>query len=176
MKMNRRAFPAALAVLCTLAACVVNLSFDMQKSIPVATVGTGTSLSQTQLVNLSDYKEIQEHKDSIKSLTLDSADVTVQTVNPANRARVVNGTMLVRKTLNDPAETPIPVGALTNFSLTQNSSVRLPGSPALDAFLFQQLQSGGTFYVVVQGAIDQAPADVVLSVTMHSNIAYGTGF
>lgn len=175
MTMNRRAFPAALAGLCTLAACVVNLSFDMQKSIAVATAGTATSLSQTQLVNLSDYKEIQDHKDSIKSLSLDSMDVTVQAVNPANRARVVNGSMLVRKTLNDPAETPIPVGALTNFNLTPNYSVRLPGSPALDTFLFQQLQSGGTFYVVVQGNIDQAPADVVLSITMHSSIGYETG-
>ena len=102
-------------------------------------------------------------------------DVTVQTVNAANRARVVNGSMAVRKSLTDPAETPIPVGTLTNFSLAQGSSVRLPGTPALDSFLFQQLQSGGTFYVVVQGAIDQAPADLVLSVTMHASIGYEAG-
>ena len=175
--MKRRTFRTALALagLCTLAACVVNLSFDMQKSVAVASAGTATSVSQTQLVNLSDYREIQDHKDSIRSLDLDSADVTVQTINARNRALVVNGTMQVRKSLSDPNETPVTVGTLTNFSLAQGSTVHLPGSPALDAFLFQQLQNGGAFYVVVQGALDQAPIDVVLSVTMHSNMGYDAG-
>ena len=53
--------------------------------------------------------------------------------------------------------------------------MRLPGSPQLDAFLLQQLQNGGTFYVVVDGSIDQAPVDLKLNVIMHASLGYDTG-
>jgi hypothetical protein len=176
MTTTRRALRTALlAGLCTLAACVVNLGFDMSRTVAVASAGGATSISQTQAVNLSDYKEIQEHKGSIRSLDLDSADISVQTVNAANRATVVNGTMLVRKSLTDANEVPVTVGTLNNFKISQGSTVRLPGSPALDAFLTQQVTNGGSFYIVVQGNIDQAPIDVVLNVTMHASLGYDAG-
>lgn len=174
---NRRAFRTALALagFSTLAACVVNLAFDMQRKLPVSSPDGVASVSQTQLVNLSDYREIQDHQGSIKSLDLESVDATVETVNARNRATIVNGTMLVRKSRTDPAESPVVVGTLSNFKVTQGTTVRLPGSPALDAFLFQRLQDGGSFYVVVEGSADQAPIDVVLNAAMHASMGYEAG-
>lgn len=175
--MTRRTFRIALVTLglCTLAACIVNLSFDMQKTIAVQSQAGVASVSQSQLVNLSDYSEINDHKDSIKSLDLDSADVTVATVNPANKATTVTGTVKLRKVLTDPPANDVAVGSLTNFSLAQGTTVKLPGSPALDAFLLQQLQTAGSFYVIIDGSLDQAPADLVLNVTLHASLGYDTG-
>jgi hypothetical protein len=166
---------ALLLALCTLAGCVVNLAFDMQRTVAVASSGGATSVSQSQLVNLGDYKEIQDHRGSIQSLDLDSVDVVVQTVDLANRATSLNGTVSVRKSLDDPSEVPVQVGSLSSFKISQGSTAHLPGSPALDAFIYQQLQNGGTFYVVVSGDIDQAPIDVVLNVTLHASMGYDAG-
>jgi len=175
--MTRRSLRTALVMLglCTLAACIVNLSFDMQKVVAVQSQPGVSSVSQSQLVNLSDYQEINDHKSSIKSLDLDSADVVVASLNADNKATTVTGTLKLRKSLSDPPANDVLVGSLTNFSLAVNSKVNLPGSPALDAFLLQQLQTAGSFYVIVDGNIDQAPADLVLNVTLHASLGYDTG-
>lgn len=174
--MNRRALRTALVTLglCTMAACIVNLSFDMPQTF---TVQTGvTSLSQTQHVVLSNYSEINDHKNSIKSLDLDSADVTVTKVYSDNAATLVTGSVQLKKNAADATETPVVVGTLTNFSLTPNSTVRLPGSPAIDAFLLQQLQSAGSFDVIVSGSVNNAPVHIDLAVTLHASLGYDSGF
>jgi hypothetical protein len=175
--MNRRALRTALVTLglCTLAACIVNLSFDMPKTFTVQSAASVTTVSQTQHVSLSDYKEINDHKNNIKSLDLDSADVTVTKVYSDNAATVVNGTVTLKKNAADAAETPVLVGTLTNFATVQNTTVRLPGSPALDAFLLQQLQTAGSFDVIVDGTINSAPAHLDLTVLMHASLGYDTG-
>ncbi|SRR5260370_41359308 len=175
--MNRRALRTALVTLglCTLAACIVNLSFDMPQTFTVLSAAGVTSVSQTQHVNLSDYKEISDHKNNIKSLDLDSADVTVTKVYSDNAAMVVNGTVKLKKNAADTTETPVVVGTLTNFSIQQGTTVRLPGSPAIDAFLLQQLQTAGSFDVIVDGAINSAPAHLDLTVLMHASLGYDTG-
>ena len=65
-----------IAALALLSACVVNLSFEMHKSFQLQSQSAG-SVSQTQLVDLSLYKEIQEHRSNIKSLGLDYADASI---------------------------------------------------------------------------------------------------
>jgi hypothetical protein len=175
--MNRRALRTALATsgLCTLAACIVNLSFDMPQTFTVLTASGVTSLSQTQHVVLSSYKEINDHKNNIKSLDLDSADVTVTKVYGDNAATFVNGSVQLKKNAADTTETPVGVGTLTNFSLAPNNTVRLPGSPAIDAFLLQQLQTAGSFDVIVNGTINNAPIHIDLAVTLHASLGYDSG-
>jgi len=174
--MNRRAIRISLVTLglCTLAACIVNLSFDMPQTLTVSSVGsTAMSVSQTRTVTLSNYSEINDHKSQIKSLDLDSADVTVAKVYTDNAATIVNGTVKLRKDASDPA--PVTVGTLSSFNITQGATVRLPGSPAIDAFLLQQLQSAGTFDVMVDGMINNAPVHVDLTVVLHASLGYETG-
>src|SRR5438132_7044555 len=101
--MTRRSFRTALVTLglATLAACVVNLSFDMDKLLAVQGDANTTTVNQTQIVKLSDYPDFVSHKNSIKSLDLESADVTVKTINTPNKAHTVTGTVKLRQNCAD---------------------------------------------------------------------------
>ena len=163
--------------LATLAACIVNLSFAMDKPgvILKSDAGTTSVSEQTILVDLGQYQEITDHKNSIKSLDLDYVDVTITAVGADNTASTVTGTVTLRKNLSDPPANDIPVGTLSAFSLQQGQTTRISGTPALDAFLFQQLQDVGKFYVVVSGSIDHGVADVTLDLNLHASIGYDAG-
>ena len=175
--MSRRAVRNTLLTLglCTLAACVVNIAIDMQKNLVVQTDSVTTSVNQTQAINLNDYPDFVNHKSNVKSLDLDSADVTVATIDPSNHATKVSGTVVLRQNCSDAPANDITVGTLTNFPITANSTTKLPGSAPLDTFLMNQVVGAGTFCVVVVGSIDQAPVNVTLSVTLHASLGYDTG-
>jgi|GEM_PF-1949440 len=163
----------AAASLATLVACVVNLSFDMPQTVHLTAAQAG-SISQTKLVDLNSYKDIQDHKSSVKSLSFDSADAVVTTVTSGSGAHVT-GAVSLRKA-SDPADgsKDVAVGNLSNVAIVQGTAVHLPGSPALDAFLFAELQGDGRFYAVVSGNVD-GPADFILTVTVHASIGYDAG-
>lgn len=174
--MTRYATRTALSTLCllTLAACVVNLSFSMKKTVAVQTQAGATNFSQSVLVNLSDYKEITDHKDNIKSFELGSVDATVASLGPANQAQHVSGTLVLRKVLTD-SSNDVPVGAISNLPVAVGQTVSIKGTPALDAFLLQQLQQAGTFYAVItNGSVDGA-ADLTLDLNLHVSIGYDAG-
>ncbi len=176
--MNRTATRTVLVTLglLTLAACVVNLSFSMDKPGVVlkSDVGTTKVTQQSIVVTLADYKEVTDHKANIKSLDLDYVDLTLTARDSTNTANTVTGTVALRKTLAD-ASADIAVGTLTAFPLNVGSTLRISGTPALDAFLLQQLQSAGTFYVVINGAIDQGVANVTADFNLHASIGYDAG-
>lgn len=156
--------------LIALAACVVNLSFDMPQTVHMQATQAGT-ISQVQPVDLNQYKEVQDHKTQVKSLAFDSADAVVTTITSGSGTHVT-GKLSLRKT-SDPADgsADLFVGNLTNVAITQGSSVHLVGSPALDAFLFSELQGAGKFSAVISGNIDGA-ADFVITVTVHASMGY----
>ena len=171
--MTRRS-AIALSSLALLAACVVDLSFIMKKTFTVQSqASTPTSIATNQLVDLSQYTEITQHKDSIKRLDLDYAEATITAIGPANKATKVSGSLKLRLALTDTTH-DIKVGDLNNVPVAIGSTVRLNGTPELDAFLFQQLQSQGKFYAVVEGTVD-GQADLTLDVNMHASIGYEAG-
>jgi hypothetical protein len=164
----------AVAGLVGLSACVVNLSFEMdQPNVALVSPSQG-SATQSILVNLGNYRDITEHKDNIKSLDLDYVDVTITRVNAANKARLLNGNLALRRKLADPPANDVKVGDLVNFAVTLNNTVRIKGNPALDAFLLEQLHNGGTFYLMANGTVDGA-ADMVLDLNLHASIGYDAG-
>lgn len=178
--MNRRTATRTALVtlgLLTLAACVVNLSFTMDNPNIVLKSDPGATSIKEQLflVDLSTSKEITDHKDSIKSLDLDYVDITITAVDPTNTAGSVSGTVTLRRNIGDPPANDIAVGSLTAFPLVVSSTQRISGSPVLDAFLFQQLQSVGKFYVVVNGALDHGAANVTADFNLHASIGYDAG-
>jgi hypothetical protein len=167
--------------LLSLAACIVNLSFDMRKTVPIQTQGPASNFSQNVLVNLNDYKEITDHKDSIDSFSFDSVDATVTTINQANTATHVSGTLALRQTLTDTAH-DVPVGSINNpAAIAVGWTMNIKGNPALDAFLLQQIKSAGaggsagTFYAVITNGSVDGVADLVLSLTLHVSIGYNAG-
>jgi hypothetical protein len=177
--MTRRAPRLVLLTLavCAIAACVVNISFDMQKNLVVQTDNVTTSVNQTQAINLNDYPDFKNHKGNVKSLDLDSADVTVATIDPSNHATKVSGTVKLRQSCDAVSATnvEVPVGTLTNFPITAGSTTKLPGNAQLDTFLMNQVNGAGTFCVIVAGSIDAAPVNVTLAVTLHASLGYDTG-
>jgi hypothetical protein len=162
--------------LLTLAACVVNLSFSMDKPgiLLKSDAGMKTLTEQPILVNLADYKEITDHQANIKSLDLDYLDITVKTVNSGNTATSVSGTVVLRQDLADKAH-DVAVGSIPPTAIAQNSKVHIAGTPLLDAFLLKQLQTAGHFYVIVSGTIDHGVADAIVDVTLHASIGYDAG-
>jgi hypothetical protein len=164
-----------IAALALLSACVVNLSFEMHKSLPLQSQSDAAgTVSQTQLVDLSQYKEIQEHRSNIKSLGLDYADASIISINKnGTTATTVSGSLVLRADPNDTTH-DVKVGDLQAFPVRLGATKRLNGTPELDAFLFQQLQGQGKFYVVITGTVD-GKTDIVLDVTMHANIGYDAG-
>jgi hypothetical protein len=164
----------ALAAAAALSACTLNLGFDIDHpNVPVVTPGPATA-SSTWVVDLAQYKEVTDHKNNIRSLDLDSMDVTVTQVNGPNRAATLSGSVWLRKTLIDPPTNDVKIGDITNLPVQQGSTTHLKGNGLVDAFLLQQLQNGGTFTVVMSGTVENQ-ADFVLDVMLHASLAYDSG-
>jgi hypothetical protein len=171
--MKRRTLIALLA-LAPLAACVVNVSFDIDKQFELATTVSG-AISQTQAVDLSQYSAVTDHKGNIKSLDFDSATLSVLSVNSGTTATTFSGTLVLRSsTAPTDGSQDVPVGTLTNFAISQGSTVTLPGTPQLDAFLLTEVQGAGTFSAILTGTVDGA-TNIVLNVDITAGLGYDSG-
>jgi acetaldehyde dehydrogenase (acetylating) len=169
--MIRRLAPLALTALAALCACTLNLTFDIdQPNVAVVTPAGGSATTQWS-VDLSQYKEVTDHKNSIRSLDLDSADITVTKVNAANQATTMSGTLALRKAPTDPPDGDLKIADVQPMSVQEGSTTHIKGNAMVDAFLLQQFQNGGTFTVVMTGAVDKK-ADFVLDVVLHASVAY----
>ena len=165
----------ALAGVClaALAACVVNLSFDLdQPGVPLVTAAAGAASTST-LIDLGNSNDIRTHRNDIRSLDLESVDVTITEVKSDNQAANLSGTLTLRKDLGD-ASTEVKVGDLQSFPVLLQSTKRIKGNPAVDAFLLERLHDGGKFYAIMSGTTDGA-TDIVLDVLLHASMGYETG-
>jgi hypothetical protein len=175
--MGRRTAPRlALAAvgLLALAACVVNLSFDMnQPNLALQSASQGP-VSQSVQVDLNSYPEVKAHAKDLKSLDLDSLDATITAVNTPNQARTLSLTFALRKDISDPPANDVSIGTLDNFAVALNSLRRLQGTPPVDAFLLDRFQNGGKFWLIITGTTNAA-TDIVLDVNLHASMAYDTG-
>jgi hypothetical protein len=175
--MGRRIGPRlALAAVClgALVACVVNLSFDMdQPGLPLQSSGAGT-VSYSTLVDLGSNSDVRAHQNDIRSLDLESVDVTISGINPNNSAQMLSAISLsLRKDVADPS-TEVKIGDLQSFQVMKNGTRRINGNPATDAFLLERLHDGGKFYLLVSGTTDNR-TDLILDVVLHASMGYDTG-
>jgi hypothetical protein len=164
-----------LGATCLLAvvACAVDIAFDMTKDIPVdATTASVNSIVQ---VDLAQYQVVQDHKGNVQALSLQSVDVTVTAISSANKATSVSGTLSLRPASATDATQDVAVGTLTNVPIVLLTKKSLPGSPALDAFLLQQIKGDGKFSAVISGSTAGGEAHLTLNAVMHASMSYGTG-
>jgi hypothetical protein len=172
--MGRRTVPRlAFAAVClgALAACVVNLSFDMdQPAIPLQ--AAAGPVSQSVLVDLGSNSDVRAHQNDIRSLDLDSADVTISAVNSGNVAQTLSATLSLRKDLADPS-TDVKIGDVS-LQVVRNARQTVKGNPAVDAFLLERLHDGGKFYLIVNGTAD-GRSDLAVDVVLHASMGYETG-
>ncbi|HWT84726.1 MAG TPA: hypothetical protein VN177_03070 [Myxococcales bacterium] len=174
--MSRRASARLALVAIALAACVVNLSFDMDQSGLDILAPSQGSLSQSVLVDLGSYNDVRAHQKDITSLDLEYVDVTITDIRLANAATTLSLTVSLRKSLTDPpaSDVTVKVGDLQNFMVKQSETRRVVGNPELDAFLLDRLHDGGKFYVVLSGTTD-GKTDLVVDVNLHASMGYETG-
>ncbi|MFL5363444.1 MAG: hypothetical protein ACJ78W_00545 [Myxococcales bacterium] len=174
MKSNSVRRYAAVLGLVSLAACSVNLAFDIAKDAEV--VSTQGSVATAIPVDLSESKEVQEHKGNIEALSLDSVDLTVTAVESDNSATSVTGSLALRAA-DAPADgsQDVVVGAIDALPISVGAKVHIPGNPDLDKFLFDQLQGAGEFSAVVAGTTKGGPTHATIHVAMHASLAYGIG-
>jgi len=174
---RRKTGRLALAIACAslAGACVVNLSFDMdQRGVALLTAGAG-AVSASAPVDLTKQPDIEAHRADIRSLDLDSLDVTITAVNLGNQAKQLNLTLSLRKSLTDPPENDVAVGDVAAFPVIPNATRHIPGNPKLDAFLLERLNGDGQFHLIVNGTTD-GKTDVIVDINLHASMAYDTGF
>jgi hypothetical protein len=165
---------AAAVGLVGLAACSVNLAFDIAKDAEV--VSAQSSIATAIPVDLSSSKEVQEHKGNIEALSLESVDLTVTAVESGNGATSVTGSLALRAA-GAPADgsQDVVVGAIDALPISVGSKVHIPGNPKVDKFLFDELQGAGEFSAVVAGATQGGPTHATVHIAMHASLAYGMG-
>ncbi len=176
---TRLALP--LVFLLGLAACVINLNFDVPRTftVDVAPIATGT-FSQEFPVDFSGQAEVQQHKGSIDSLSFESMDLTVTQVNTSagnNTLTVItSGSIALRPDGATDASKDVAVGTLSNFTIVVGTTAHLKGSPALDAFLLQAVKGTGKFAIELTATTGSGnQAHFVLQSTLHAGLGYNTG-
>ena len=157
-----------------LAACVVNLSFDMEQSGFALQAPAAGSASQSVLVDLGSYPDVRAHQKDIQSLDLEYVDVTISDIKSTNAATMLSLAVGLRKSLSDPPSNDISVGTIQSFPVIVRGTSRIPGNAAVDAFLLDRLRDGGKFYLIVSGTTDNK-TDLVLDVNLHASMGYDTG-
>src|SRR5262249_32028252 len=103
---RRNARRLALALI-ALAACGVNLRFDLDKPGLVLMSPAAGSVLQNVVVDLGDSADVRAHQKDIRSLDLDSADVTITEVRQDNAATKLSLTLWLRKNLSDPPSSDV---------------------------------------------------------------------
>jgi len=169
--MNRPSPRLALAAagLLALAACVVNLTFNVDRDLVID--ATGTTLPETVVaIDLNQYSEVQQHKGNVQSLGFDYVDVKVANIAANNLAHTVSGTVKLRAS----GVPDVTVGTLTNFAITLGATQRFNGSADVNNFLFSKLKGDGLFSIVVSGTTD-GDAHLTLHATGAADLGYGTG-
>jgi len=163
----------ALATI-ALAACVVNLAFDLEQTGILVQSPAAMSVSQTSLVDLGSNADVRAHQKDIKNLDLEYADVNITDIRSGTTATHLSLSVSLRKGVSDPPENDVLVGNIPSFPVVNNATTRIPGNAALDSFLLDRLHDGGKFYLVVSGTTD-GKTDLVMAVNLHASMAYDTG-
>jgi hypothetical protein len=167
MPRSPKRFLVPLVLLAGIAACVINLNFDVAQTMPVNTPlppqAQGQTLPPIQ-IDLSQSSEVQQHKSSIDSLALDSMDLAVLQFNPANNVTSISGSIAFR------AEAA-PADGSQDVAL---------GNRAVDALVLNAVKGSGKLSVIlkVTGVTPQSAsnnADFALKTTLHMAMGYNTG-
>jgi hypothetical protein len=184
MPRSPKRFLVPLVLLAGIAACVINLNFDVAQTMPVNTPlppqAQGQTLPPIQ-IDLSQSSEVQQHKSSIDSLALDSMDLAVLQFNPANNnVTSISGSIAFRAdTAPADGSQDVALGAFT-LSVNPVGTAHLQGNHAVDALVLNAVKGSGKLSVIlkVTGVTPQSAsnnADFALKTTLHMAMGYNTG-
>jgi hypothetical protein len=184
MPRRHKRFLVPLVLLAGIAACVINLNFDVAQTLAVNKTPLPPQALPQALppiaIDLSQSSEVQQHKSSVDSFSLDSMDLAVLQFNPGNNVTSISGSIAFRAD-TAPADGSQDV-ALGTFTLSVNpvGTAHLQGNRALDGLLLNAVKGTGKLSVIlkVTGVTPQSTsnnADFALKTTLHMALGYNTG-
>lgn len=181
MPRRSKRFLLPLALVGLVAACVININFDVPQTVTVNTPLPASLLpySQPLPIDLSQQSEVQQHKGSVDSLAIDSLDLAVLQLNTGNTVTSLSGTVAFRPDGATDASKDVALGNFT-LAVSPPGTAHLPGNAAVDALLLSAVKGTGKFSVIltvsqVQPANNNATANFSLKATLHMAMGYNTG-
>jgi hypothetical protein len=175
----RRLTVPSLFAVAALAACVVDLNFSYtQSGLVVDTATAGNAIDTTVPVDLSGQSDISSHLGNIQSLTLNTMDITIVSVQSDNTAATVAGNVYLRADAATDAAGDVLVGTIgspTPFAISANATAHFTGNPALDAFVLATAKGSRKFKVVIKGTTTGGTkAHFTVNVAVAMSLGYGT--
>jgi hypothetical protein len=173
-------WPLALCALLSLAAgCQVGVPFDLARDVQVDVAATD-EVGMLFHLDLAEAGALQTSGHGPwRSITLDSADVTVTQVDTdagLNEAKSVSGTLRLRPAGAAAGEADVVVGTFSGLSLKAGAVAHLEGTEAASALLLAAHEKDGRFQVALDCTLDDGhPAHVVLWLALHASAGYRSG-
>ena len=173
---------SAVSVLSVVAAgCQVGLPFDLARDVQVDVAAQGDAGMLFHL-DLAEAAALQATGHGpLRSLTLDSADVTVTQVDTdagINQAKSLSGTLRLRPagTAAGDSAADAVVGTFSGLALKPGAVAHLEGTESASALLLAAYEKDGRFQVALDCTLDDGrPAHVVLWLALHASAGYHSG-
>ena len=163
------------------AGCQVGLPFDLARDAQVDVAAHG-NVGMLFHLDLAEAAALQATGHGpLRSLTLESADVTVTQVDTdagLNEAKSVSGTLRLRPAgaaASDSAADAV-VGTFSGLALKPGAVAHLEGTESASALLLAAHGKDGRFQVALDCTLDDGrPAHVVLWLALHASAGYHSG-
>lgn|GEM_PF-6212688 len=175
----RRLTVPSLFVVAALAACVVDLNFSYtQSGLVVDTATAGNAIDTTVPVDLSGQSDISSHLGNIQSLSLNTMDITVVSLQSDNTVATLAGSVYLRDDSGQGSSNDVLVGTIgspTPFAISANATAHFTGNAALDAFVLKVAKGSRKFNVVIKGTTTGGTqAHFTVNVAVAMSLGYGT--
>ena len=173
-------WPLALCALCSATAgCQAGVPFDLSRDVQVDVAATD-NVAMLFHLDLAEAAALQaKGHGPVRSLTLDSADVTVTQVDTdagVNEAKSVSGTLRLRTAGAAASDADAVVGTFSGLSLKPGAVAHLEGTGTASALLLAAHEKDGRFLVALDCTLDDGrPAHVVLWLALHVSAGYHSG-
>jgi hypothetical protein len=155
----------ALAASLALTGCGGTVDFTIDEMIDVdSTVNSGETLALVDLA--AEAGKAWNRRDKISSVTVETAEVTVATINAGNEATQISGSVWLLPEGATKATDPgaVAIGTWTNQFIQVNSVIALVPTEALNAFVKDTFNGSGKFGVL---AIGEGTGGARLACTLH---------
>lgn len=174
---SRKSLVVPLVAIAGVAGCF-DQSIDFSTPITAQVTFSQPSVNEIFAFDLSTVSAVQQHKSKIDSLSLQSVDLSVVSVDPSNNVTTISGMLLLRPD-GGPTDgsQDVTVGSVTNLSIMPGTTLHVPGSPALDSYFMTVLKGSEKGYVILNGtSMSSGPGTVGnfnLKITLHMSMGYG---
>jgi hypothetical protein len=142
----------ALSASLALTACGGTVDFSVDEMIDVdSNVNSGSTLVTVDLA--AEAGQAWKHRDKISSVTVETAEVSVAAIDPANVATQISGSVWLlpegATTAADPGA--VFLGTWTNEAVVVGNSVVLTPTAELNAFVENTFNGSGRFGILASG-------------------------